>query len=112
MAENQIILLQIKSRGMKNKTQKEGKKMRKTVDVDWIKKLINSKLALDSLVDEEKQALALLLEEILFKTDNYKGFNNNYWREKGFNEWKDAGEPINKDAFIYGNKSVWDRIYF
>jgi hypothetical protein len=87
---------------------------RKTVEVKWLRELINKKLLSDCLTDQEKQSLALTLEEILHKTGNYNGFSWNYWMEKGFEEWKAAGVPDfpEKDRYIYGNRSIWDRTYF
>jgi hypothetical protein len=51
--------------------------MTKTINVEWIKKEVNYRLlhTQDSLKDS-REALASLLEVILMKTGNYKGFNH------------------------------------
>jgi len=68
-------------------------------------------IAIRQIIDESNRLLetsengsvplCLLLETILHRTGNYKGYNNVYWLDKGYELWVAAGKPENKDAF-YG----------
>jgi len=65
---------------------------RKTFSVEEAKTKANEWLARD-VSQEEKRGVCFLIENILHRTGNYKGFSYNYWDEKGFKDWLDAGEP-------------------
>lgn len=66
---------------------------RMTIRVSELKDKVNAMLARDSLNQKAKSALCTLIEDVLMETDNYRGFNDIYWMDKGFDEWKAAGEP-------------------
>jgi len=93
---------------------------RKTVDVSSVLAEANRLLKLDdpTMTTDEKRGVACLLEHVLHSTDNYKGFNWNYWLAIGFQEWQDAGEPNfpEKDKYIYGpigkELGEYDRTYY
>lgn len=94
-----------------------SKKHRKTVDISYLKLLINLRLEIP-LPQEAKKSLCDLLEDVLMRTGNYKGFNHLYWMKHGSKEWGEAGKPEGpeKDAFIYGlggkADHEYDRVYF
>ena len=71
---------------------------RKTVKVSDLKESINMKLALVELDQPRKEALACLLEDILHKTGNYKGYNTNF-------PWNNASEE-------YQQSHAYDRHYY
>lgn len=88
---------------------------RKTFDVQEFKEFINSKLALEGLSQVEKMGFCMVLEHVLHKTGNYNGFNNLYWLNGGYEEWKAAGEPSfpAKESFITGPDELeFDRKYY
>jgi hypothetical protein len=49
--------------------------MRKTIEVKTVREIANKLLASDGLTNEQKKGLRLLVEDVLHKTGNYKGFN-------------------------------------
>jgi len=88
--------------------------MRKTIKVTYVKDLINKRLANEKHTGGEKYTAAMILEEILHTTGNYKGYTHNYWVEQGYTEWINAGKPedcLVKDKFIHGDRSIFDRTY-
>ena len=94
--------------------------MRKTIKVTYVKDLINKRLANEKHTGGEKYTAAMILEEILHTTGNYKGYTHNYWVERGYDEWVKAGKPMDclepmdclvKDKFIHGDRSIFDRTY-
>ena len=55
---------------------------RKTILVSELKDSINMKLALTEIDQPRKEALACLLEDILHRTGNYRGYNTNFpWND-------------------------------
>lgn len=40
-----------------------------------------------------------LFEQWLWDTGNYSGFNDNYWLEWGYVNWRAAGKPADKERF-------------
>jgi len=48
---------------------------RKTIEIEYLKEFINSRLANESVLQEEKAALTELLSHILRKTNNYNGYS-------------------------------------
>ena len=69
-------------------------KPRKTVAVAEIKKSINVQLARIDNTPEERLALAMFLESVLFDARCYAGFGYVAWRrEGGWDRWVAAGEP-------------------
>lgn len=66
---------------------------RMTFRVSELKDKVNGMLAKDTLDQKAKASLCSLIEDVLMETDNYRGFNDIYWMDKGFDEWKAAGEP-------------------
>jgi len=87
--------------------------MRKTIEIDELKKILNEEI-LFVRSETEKIALRNVTEKILYKTGNYRGFNQFYWMERGHQEWREAGEPDfpEKDNYIYGNRSRNDVFYY
>lgn len=87
--------------------------MRKTIKIDELKKILNEEI-LSARSETEKIALRNVTEKILYKTGNYRGFNQLYWMERGHQEWREAGEPDfpEKDSYIYGNRSRNDVFYY
>lgn len=88
---------------------------RKTFEVEAFKDWVNERLADDhpSLTQDFKRGLATALERVLHDTGNYAGFQNLYWQEQGYREWKDAGEPgfPEKEQYITGGEE-YSRIYY
>lgn len=84
---------------------------RKTIEVAKLKERINGYLARKEISQDEKKSLCILLESVLMDTGNYRGFNQTYWLDKGFDEWKAAGRPNfpEKDKFL---GPEYDRVYF
>lgn len=65
--------------------------------------------------DNFKAGLCIALEHILKQCNCYEGYNDNYWLEKGAEEWLRAGEPDfpEKNQFIYGpTGQQYNRIYY
>ncbi len=88
---------------------------RKTFDVSEFKNFVNKKLSERTISDEEKRGMRCLLEEVLVKTGNYRGFNHVYWwSDGGYIEWLKDGEPDFpiKDRYIYGNRGKNDVFYY
>lgn len=89
-------------------------KARKTITVEWLKEVCNTRLGNLHLSQGEKKAIVCLIEDVLFMTNNYKGFQWRYWISGGSVEWEQAGKPDNRDPYIYGGAKrdhEWDRIY-
>jgi len=85
---------------------------RKTIEVARIKEMANKffKESADEMVDE-REALKVFIDSILFETNNYHGFNMLYWLEQGFEEWNAAGKPdgnewVNKDGEVVNGYEV------
>ena len=85
-------------------------KGRKTFDVTKFKTYVNTQLArTDAYATEEfKGGLCIALEEVLQRTDNYKGYNYLYWNEIGWQLWRTEGKETEnwdeKKKYIYGEK--------
>ena len=81
---------------------------KKTFDVLTFKEYVNTQLTrTDEYATEAfKSGLCIALEEVLHRTGNYKGFNDLYWLEIGWNEWRTIGNETEdwekKKVFIYG----------
>jgi len=77
-----------------------------TFKVDEFKSWINQQLKRtdDIATDEYKAGLCEAIEHVLQKSNRYEGYNDNYWLQKGWQEWREAGEPDFplKDKFICG----------
>ncbi len=90
-------------------------KGRKTIEVEWIKDRINTQLAEPSFSQPEKMRLCFLLEDVLHQSNNYNGFQFNYWNDGGYKAWLTAGEPSfpEKEKYITNNKKEeYSRIYY
>ena len=70
--------------------------MKKTFKVENFKNIINEKLALTSINQDEKKALTVVLERVLHDTNNYRGFNYLQWLNGGSEKWQ-----ANKDIIDY-----------
>lgn len=68
-------------------------KPRKTINVQTIKEHVNEQLNNPDISQGEKKGLCGLLTNILLATNNYEGYNNSYWIEKGIAEWDKDGNP-------------------
>lgn len=77
-----------------------------TFKVEEFKTWVNQQLKRtdDFANDEYKAGLCAALEHVLQNSNRYQGYNDNYWLQKGWQEWRNAGEPDFplKDQFIYG----------
>lgn len=88
--------------------------MRKTIEVKKLRDMANGMLA-SEISQPEKRSICSLIENVLMDTGNYKGYNHNYWMEKGYRQWVDDGKPDfpEKEFYIYGpNKDEYGRTYF
>jgi len=85
--------------------------MKKTIKTPQLKQILNEAIR-NARGETEREALKNLAETILTKTGTYNGFNYNYWIEKGCAEWNAAGNPDEKDRFIYGNRSRNDIFFY
>ena len=82
-------------------------KGKKTFEVKAFKDYVNAQLTrTDKFATESfKSALCVALEEVLHKTNNYKGYNDLYWLEIGWDQWTRNGKTEvweEKNKFIYG----------
>lgn len=81
-------------------------KPRKTALVAEIVKYANKQLARQDefVTDKFKAGICVMVQEVLFQANQYQGYNNIYWLERGYKEWHEAGEPDfpEKDKYIYG----------
>ena len=83
-------------------------KSKKTFDVVTFKDYVNKQLSrTDEYATEDfKSGLCVALQEALHRTGNYNGFNDLYWLEIGWNEWRTIGNETEdwekKKVFIYG----------
>jgi hypothetical protein len=84
-------------------------KRRKTIEVAKILGLVNAKLALATLSQDEKSVLCSLLEDVLMATENYHGFNFITWLEGGYERWVEAGKPEDRTPFL---EPEYDRRYY
>jgi len=80
----------------------------KTFDVMTFKTYVNQQLSRtdDYATESFKSGLCVTLEEVLHKTGNYNGFNDLYWLETGYDQWRTIGKEIEvweeKKTYIYG----------
>lgn len=87
---------------------------RKSETVEELRQEINRRLALDSIPEEGKKALAGILEDVLMATGNYHGFSSLRWRNGGgYEQWVTDGEPgfPEKQQYIAKEGEEYDRIY-
>ena len=83
---------------------------RKTIDVEYLRNAVNGRLADHNTPTAVKRELCSLVEAVLHKTGNYKGWNPLAWSfEGGCQRWFDAGRPENREPF---EGSDWRRVYF
>jgi hypothetical protein len=94
-------------------------KPKKTLRVDYIKGEINRRLALKTISVEQRKALAGILEDLLFEANDYRGFNDVYWRDEGgYQAWVEAGRPDfpEKYKYIHGpdadGQDQYRRVYY
>jgi hypothetical protein len=73
---------------------------RKTIEVSTLKAKINHMLTLDTLTQEYKSALCMLLENVLHDTGNYNGFNYLNWLN---------GEPKDNSKYL---GLEYNRVYY
>jgi len=87
------------------------RKVRKTIEVAKVLETANKLFANTEISQEEKSGVSALLEEILHATNQYKGFNDIYWRKTGYRLWVEAGKPDfpEKKKFM---GPEWDRFYY
>lgn len=90
-----------------------------TIFISELKAEINEQLDDPKISNEVKKALCTLLEDALYATGNYRGYNQAFWSLHGGAEaWQEAGKPENKDLFYYGIEGKngpmgeYARIYF
>lgn len=86
--------------------------VRKTIDVDEIKKEANRLLACkeNELINKEfKDGVVVLLEFILNKSGNYRGYEFIDWKNGGCSEWLKNGMPNDNREYL-GDENK--RFYF
>ena len=49
-------------------------KLRKTTNVDDLRRMVNGMLAVETSTADGREALCVLLEAVLFQTKNYEGY--------------------------------------
>jgi len=91
----------------------KGKNMKatKTVPVKWILSHVNMMLKESTCSDAVRDGMCAVLECILHKTNNYKGFSYLDWINGGSDQWREDGkrEFPEKDKYL-GNKTR--RVYY
>ena len=81
---------------------------KKTFDVLAFKDYVNNQLTRtdEHATEDFKSGLCVVLQEVLHRTGNYNGFNDLYWNEIGWKEWRTIGKETEdweqKKLFIYG----------
>ena len=63
-------------------------KSKKTFKVEDFKNMINKKLALTSINQDEKKSLTMALNHVLHATNNYRGYNNIQWLNGGIEKFE------------------------
>lgn len=91
------------------------KQRRKTIDIETVKEIANRMLAAEdtsTLINNDwRLGVAWLLEELLHKTRNYRGYQHNEWSSGGFSRWCNDGKPDFPEKWQYlGNDTK--RFYF
>jgi len=81
--------------------------MKKTISVAETLNMANNSLASKENSNEFKEGICTMIEAILHKTGNYKGFQYLYWLDKGCKAWEKYAqiERLNTappDEYIYG----------
>jgi hypothetical protein len=88
---------------------------RKTIDVQALKDYANNQLARTDAyaTDEFKKGIISMIEKVLLDSGNYNGFDYVYWVTKGYNEWRETGQPKGEDCtnYVRGNMGEYSRIY-
>ena len=84
--------------------------MKKTFKVENFKNIINEKLALTSINQEQKQALTVVLERVLHDTNNYRGFNYLQWLNGGSEKWQAEKDNLAPATDFCGPE--YDRQYY
>ena len=83
-------------------------KKRKTFEIEKLKEYANTQLARtdDTATADFKSGVAVMLQRVLFDTNNYNGYQHLYWDKQGYQEWVAAGEPDfpEKYKYIYGGE--------
>ena len=81
---------------------------KKTFDVETFKDYVNIQLSRtdEHATEDFKSGFCVALEQVLHKSGNYKGYQDLYWEETGWNEWRTIGNQTEdweeKKKFIYG----------
>lgn len=86
--------------------------MKKTFKVENFKNIINEKLALTSINQDEKKALTVVLERVLHDTNNYGGFNYLQWMNGGSEKWNDHVKKHGKAMILDFCGPEYDRHYY
>jgi hypothetical protein len=84
--------------------------MKVRIDSDEIHRArdhVNELLA-SAIPQGAKKTLCCLIEGLLMQADMYAGFNNNFWRDGGYEDWCAAGKPDfpEKNLFVIGSMGV------
>lgn len=83
-------------------------KGKKTINVDAFKSFANTQLARtdEHATESFKEGICVALEKVLRMSGNYNGYNDLYWNEIGWYEWKTVGKETEvweeKKVFMYG----------
>ena len=73
---------------------------RKTIDVKYMKDWANNQLARESVTEEFRAGICALIEEALFQTGNYHGFNFIDWAQGGHTQWIADGKPKDNSSYL------------
>jgi hypothetical protein len=93
------------------------KTTRKTIEVETLRTYANKLLALN-ISSDTKEGICTMIEKVLRETNNYQGFNYNYWIMEGYDKWmalpsKDRPQGIPKDEYIFGPTGCrYSRYYY
>ena len=87
---------------------------RKTIEVDALIEKANFLLSTEGnhVNPSYREGICDLLESILHRTGNYRGFNYIEWMNGGASRWEAHGKPNEADSFMYGRYGRFGRYYY
>ena len=75
-------------------------KGRKTIEVNTVRTRVNAMLANPKVTEEERRGMCLVLEFMLYNTNNYNGFNYVDWLNGGCDRWRADGSPSDNSSYL------------
>lgn len=91
---------------------RKSKRPVKNLNIEEFKAHINYLLAMD-FTQEEKRAYCQVLDNVLYATNNYNGWNYRAWifggNNSGFNQWRRDGQPEDNKPYL---GLEYDRYYY